>query len=429
MSHFRRGVLALCIAAAAASAWVRNAAAAERLTPPGIGVRATDLDGTVYVDAKGRTLYVAPRDEEGASRCDDTRYVKATRTISSISYYLADADRRRTCVESWPPLLASERDKPVDDWTVIQRPDGLRQWAFRGKAVYRSILDQAPGDVNGHTTGPSGRQGYMPLTRSLGLPPGITTRMTQWGRVLAPGEGSGILYVQDGAPQAQRASCDVVCRSTWKPVLAPAGIEVKGDWSAVSTGRGVQQWAYRGQALFAAARLRESIHDPPMEAQGWLPAVYRPRPAAPSDITVTTTAAGRVYADRQGRTVYFFSCVEETVDHQFCDVLGTTPMTRLAMCGGPEKCMRTWRPVLVSRKAHSANRTWTIVKVDPKTGARIGDSRPDGLSVWAYRGRPLYTYYLDQEPGDAYGYGIENRGSFQVDIINLEFQTADTEIN
>jgi len=428
MRQFRWGALALAFAAATAGAWVQPAAA-ERLTPPGIGERVTDLDGIVYVDARGHTLYTAPREEEGASKCDDTRYVKATRTISSISYYLVDPERRRTCVESWPPLLASERDKPVGGWTVIQRPDGGRQWAFRGKTVYRSVLDQSPGDVNGHTTGPSGRQGYMPLTRSLGLPPGMTTRMTQWGRVLAPAEGSGILYVWERTAQLRKASCDVICRSAWKPLLAPAGVEPKGDWSAVSTGRGVQQWAYKGQPLFAAARLRESIHDPPLEAPGWRPAVYQPRPAAPSDITITTTAAGRVYADRQGRTVYFFSCVEETLDRQFCDVLGTTPKTRLAMCGGPEKCMRTWRPVLASPKAKSANRTWTIVKVDPQTGARIPDNRREGLSVWAYRGRPLYTYVLDQEPGDAYGYGIENRGSFQVEMINLEFQTADTEIN
>jgi predicted lipoprotein with Yx(FWY)xxD motif len=45
--------------------------------------------------------------------------------------------------------------------------------------------------------------------------------------------------------------------------------------------------------------------------------------------------------------------------------------------------------------------------VDKVTGARIPDDKPGGLAVWAYRGRPVYTFAGDKAPGDAYGDGVE----------------------
>jgi len=424
MKNLRWKVVALCLAVAASTnAVAKPASEGGDPRPPGIGARVTDLDGVVYVDPRGHTLYTSPQDEPGKSNCRDTLYVRATRTFSGITYHFPALEERRTCAQSWPPLLASGVAKPVGDWTIIDRPEGRKQWAFKGKPVYRSVLDQTPGDVNGVTSGPNGPRGYRPLTVDLGFPSGVTTRMTKWGRVLAPEQGSGILYVRDES-EIQQASCDIICRSAWKPLLASAMTESRGDWATIPTARGVQQWTFKGKPLFMATRLREDNHLPPAEAPGWKPALYHPRPIPPSDITVTQSAAGLVYADRRGRTVYFFNCVEETPDRQFCDVLGTTPITRVTFCGGPEKCMRNWRPVLASPKAKSDNRTWTVVKVDPKTGGRI-DDHADGLSVWAYRGRPLYTYYLDREPGDSYGDGVQLLSRLQVEMITVDFSAAD----
>ena len=66
--------------------------------------------------------------------------------------------------------------------------------------------------------------------------------------------------------------------------------------------------------------------------------------------------------------------------------------------------MRTWRPVVASQGARPVGRTWTIITIDP-TGAyqytAPGQSR--GLRVWAYRGRPIYTFSADKAPGDSYG--------------------------
>jgi predicted lipoprotein with Yx(FWY)xxD motif len=53
------------------------------------------------------------------------------------------------CATNWPPLAASAASKSGGDWTVINRDDGSRQWAFSGKPLYFWSKDQKPGDVTG----------------------------------------------------------------------------------------------------------------------------------------------------------------------------------------------------------------------------------------------------------------------------------------
>jgi predicted lipoprotein with Yx(FWY)xxD motif len=48
------------------------------------------------------------------------------------------------CAETMPPLLASPEAKPVGEWWLFTRPDGTRQWAFRGNPVY-TYRDDEPG--------------------------------------------------------------------------------------------------------------------------------------------------------------------------------------------------------------------------------------------------------------------------------------------
>ena len=110
-------------------------------------------------------------------------------------------------------------------------------------------------------------------------------------------------------------------------------------------------------------------------------------------------------ADSRGRTLYVFECAEEIRDGVACDVKGSTQKIRLAICGGPEKCMNTYVPLQAPKGAKPPNRTWTVVRVDPMTGGgRVVDSKTPGLDVWAYKGRPVYTYALDNDPGDLFGH-------------------------
>jgi len=45
------------------------------------------------------------------------------------------------CDETWIPVSAPADAKPLGDWTIIERRDHERQWAYRGHAVYTLIHD------------------------------------------------------------------------------------------------------------------------------------------------------------------------------------------------------------------------------------------------------------------------------------------------
>lgn len=57
------------------------------------------------------------------------------------------------CLEVWPPLLAPALAQPIGKWTPVDRPDGIRQWAFGGRLVYGFSDDQLPGEARGEGAG------------------------------------------------------------------------------------------------------------------------------------------------------------------------------------------------------------------------------------------------------------------------------------
>ena len=164
----------------AAGAFTAGAFAAERRNaslkevfvpipvPPGIRVEPTELHGPVFADEKGRTLYIWPTvdkrngvagEDKGKPLCEDTHI---TETAGLMSIYpagleLPDLEMRPTCVQVWPPLMAAPDAKPVGNWSIVTRKDGSKQWAYQGLAVYRSSLDQQPGDVLGTVMRRAGR--------------------------------------------------------------------------------------------------------------------------------------------------------------------------------------------------------------------------------------------------------------------------------
>ena len=85
--------------------------------------------GPKLVDLNGMTLYYYERDTTGkTSSCNGK------------------------CTESWVPLAATTGAKAVGDFTVIDREDGSKMWAYRYRPLYTSPADKAPGDANGNAT-------------------------------------------------------------------------------------------------------------------------------------------------------------------------------------------------------------------------------------------------------------------------------------
>ncbi len=82
--------------------------------------------GPVLTDSQGMTLYYFDKDVAGTSNCNGK------------------------CAENWPPLMAGASAKPVDDFSIVVRSDGGKQWAHRGLPLYRWVKDEKPGDTTGH---------------------------------------------------------------------------------------------------------------------------------------------------------------------------------------------------------------------------------------------------------------------------------------
>ncbi|HRL22897.1 MAG TPA: hypothetical protein PLP85_14100, partial [Alcaligenes sp.] len=46
-----------------------------------------------------------------------------------------------------------QEDVASGDWTFVQSHDGKRQWAYKGKPLYRFAKDAKPGDTHGDGVG------------------------------------------------------------------------------------------------------------------------------------------------------------------------------------------------------------------------------------------------------------------------------------
>ena len=210
----------------------------------------------------------------------------------------------------------------------------------------------------------------------------------------------------------------------WQPAFAPAFANSTGfsaEWSIATGAGGARQWAYKGHPLYTYAYDSEghggqllgdtygSIWGPPIK--GWQVAVAKAAPRHPSEVTVqqlpgtweqfNTPLPGTVYADRQGFTLYTVHC-RRGRDSVTCDDVGDDPRYWLSFCGGEEQCAQTWHPLLAPAQAHAVDGVWSVVLINPTHPFRRVEAGR-GIRVWAYRGRPVFTYARDRLPGDFYG--------------------------
>lgn len=85
--------------------------------------------GEIFTTVKGMTLYTFDKDKAGASNCYDS------------------------CATTWPALKADAKAKADGSWTVVDRTDGTKMWAYDGKPLYTYAKDKKAGDMNGEGIG------------------------------------------------------------------------------------------------------------------------------------------------------------------------------------------------------------------------------------------------------------------------------------
>ncbi|BBP56597.1 hypothetical protein [Pseudomonas sp. St316] len=113
MNYFTQSIHALAVTAALALPAL--AFAAEP---------AMKKDG-MWTDHQAMTLYTFAKDSSTKSMCNDK------------------------CAVNWPPLMAEDGAKPEGKWTIIDREDGKKQWAYDGKPLYTFVMDKKAGDMTG----------------------------------------------------------------------------------------------------------------------------------------------------------------------------------------------------------------------------------------------------------------------------------------
>jgi predicted lipoprotein with Yx(FWY)xxD motif len=105
-----------------------------------------------------RPLYAAQPDVGPlATRETNLGVVLATPNGMTIYTYKEDPDGQSVCygrcARAWPPVVADANAQPTGKLSVVNRKDGVRQWAYDGRPLYTWSKDQGPGETTGHDVG------------------------------------------------------------------------------------------------------------------------------------------------------------------------------------------------------------------------------------------------------------------------------------
>lgn len=395
-------------------------------TPPGFRVVDTELEGPVYADAAGRTLYVWPSKKlrngySGEMKGKPACYGKPRLvTAGLMSPYpaglrLPDADQRKSCTDLWPPVLAGADAQPVGKWTIVARSDGHKQWAYDEQPLYTSARDHAPGDTLGGTNRLVLEELDAPAMRGpIGPPPqvpaGFHVTTTSRGRLLSTDRNYSV-YTYD-EDTANESHCTGECATRHVAVPAPALAQPRGEWGVIERSPGQKQWTFRGHPLYKYLGDTNQWSQEGGDEPGWHNVYTQLAPPPPPGFTQHDTDAGVVLADAKGMTIYTYHCGDDSLDQLDCDHPDDTQAYRLAVCGGGDanRCIANWLYVRAAPGTKSGSRTWTVMHIDPASGHRAAAGQAGAIDVWAYRERPVYTYAGDHAPGDTNG---DNTGEWR----------------
>lgn len=211
-------------------------------TPSGLQVREVpDATAVVLVNHEGRTLYA----------------------------FKGSAKKAPVGGGTWKAAPAPQFAKKVGDFDFITRADGIKQWTYKGQALYTYEADVSSGDAYG--IGQDKMFEVAAITRYF-MPDGVRVQHTPGqGKVLATAEGM-TLYRRDGhilqsgggrslrrgnpaRPAVGRdigtdPRCANECLAQWKPFLASADAKPQGFWDVATRADGQKQWVYQGYAMW-----------------------------------------------------------------------------------------------------------------------------------------------------------------------------------
>lgn len=382
-------------------------------------------DGAIFADERGKTLYrwIGPK----GGFCTDQRDALES---SATAYERVYFETTPGCGAQWHAVRVNPGAQPVGEWSVVKRPDGVEQWAYRGDPLYTSYKDRLEGDVNGAFGAPlfqdSDALSFALVQPPVIAPPGIRI-MSRRGLGLVATDDYGVLLYTKERDNASRAGPrpnngskpDAREAASWQPVLAGALSRDTGIWSIATNQEGLKIWRMRGKPLYRYTDDHEQADVSGYGIDGAQPATILPPQKAPEGVTVQRTIRGPVYADAQGHTLYYFHCFVPNAAGRsapsgavICNNWNDDPGFAEIYCPARDRCAEMWRPFAAPANAEGRGGTWSLAVIpDPvhyplrwvpvdHPSAKV----PAAIKVWTYRGLPLYAAVADRRPGQILGH-------------------------
>jgi predicted lipoprotein with Yx(FWY)xxD motif len=360
-------------------------------TPPGITLQTLPKSNPtapgsapdiVYADANGMTLYTYDKDDGHGPNCTGA------------------------CATAWPPALAPAEANATDDWSVIVRADGTRQWAHRGRPLYRAAGTDGADAASFHAV-------IFRPGADLPLPADVVVRDLAAGGGIGLADPAGItLYVFAAAATDRKTS------RHWLPLEAPAVANPVGDFSVIARDDGITQWAWRGQPLYRFDEDQNAGDFNGASVDARFRVALLLRHFTPADVALRRTAElGYYFSTADGATLYAHDRAPQTEVPKIIGAHRGSPATGRALgtMSCDAACSRDWKPFLAPARAAPSG-YWDIA------------TRSDGARQWAYKGFALYTYAADR-PGQARGHGLHELvqiGDARADELATGRNTATT---
>lgn len=366
----RAALIALLFATTAQAVEIKDVP----VMPPGI--RIADLpQGPVFVTDKGMTIY------KHLPAIATFGYAKRQVEVVGECIYQCPAD--------FPPVIAPADAKPVGDFTIIDGPEGVRQWAYKKVPLQTFKYDRVPGNVLGENTYPfngprvpSGEAAWvesetppekpLPLPTPAAMPAGVKVQAGMAGARYFADLNGLTLYTSSG-------KCAADCMTDWRPLKAGLVAKNIGAWTVIAAKDGSRQWAYEGKPVFSYAREATAGERAGEDARGEWRALIEYEAPIPDEVTIVETEVGPVWARKSdGKTLYYYG-----LNHRPYDVLGFNHPGQLF--GTPvcyNECAKEFPPLLAPPGAKAKGDWWIITRVD-------------GAKQWAYRGRPVHSFARD----------------------------------
>lgn len=112
-------------------------------TPAEVALKLDEKRGGVWTTPDGRSLYARELYRYTANGAHSAR--GGDPGIAQLGFLLGQRGCDAACEKTHPPLIAPSTAQPSGYWTVLPRPDGTKQWAFQGYALYSYTGDTTPG--------------------------------------------------------------------------------------------------------------------------------------------------------------------------------------------------------------------------------------------------------------------------------------------